>query len=318
MSLILIYPMSASRISDLLAPYLVPVSAEKIRYFHGRGKTVPELEWLTVDRFDPVLVATVFRAQNEDTLQDLRISLQAAMASLECTALVVQHRYEGKADNEVVCGELPAEPVAQEQGMKYKLDFQRGQNLGFFADMSEGRRWIRERAEGKKVLNLFSFTCSFSVAALAGGADSVVNIDLSDAALTLGKQNHALNGFQAAQVHYLPHNIFRSWKKLHSLGRYDIIVIDPPSAQKGSFMVEKDYPKVLRKLHRLLAPEAEILACVNAPWLNYAWLERCVEENLPGAVKVSRLPGAAGFDEAGEPALKTIHYRYARPEELDN
>ncbi len=313
-----LYPMPASRLSDLLGDFLVPGEPSKIRYFHGRGKTVPELEWLTVDRFAPVLVATVFREQSAQMMMALRNTLQNQLQLLDCTALVIQHRYDGKADNELVCGELPELPVADEDGLRYKLDFQRGQNLGFFADMAEGRRWIRERAEGKKVLNLFSFTCSFSVAALAGGAQSVVNIDLSDAALTLGKQNHALNGFQDAKVHYLPHNIFRSWKKLHSLGRYDIIVIDPPSAQKGSFMVEKDYPKVLRKLHKLLAPEAEILACVNAPWLDYDWLEQCVADNLPGAEKVSRLPGAAGFDEAGEPALKTIHYRYTRPEELDS
>lgn len=279
---------------------------------------MPELEWLTVDCFQPILVATIFRAQSDDTLSALKDCLKDALSPLQCTALMIQHRYDGMADNELAWGELPEQPVATEHGMHYKLDFQRGQNLGFFADMAQGREWIRERSEGKKVLNLFSFTCSFSVAALAGGAESVVNIDLSDAALTLGKQNHALNGFQQAKVHYLPHNIFRSWKKLHSLGRYDIIVIDPPSAQKGSFMVEKDYPKILRKLHKLLAPEAEILACVNAPWLDYGWLEQCVADNLPGAEPISRLPGAEGFDEAGEPALKTIHYRYIRPPELDS
>ena len=311
-------PMQPSELSDLLSPYLVPSSQSRHRLFHGRGKTLPELEWLTVDRFVPVLVATVFRSQDDDTLAGLEACLKTALGPLGCETLVIQHRYDGRADNVVVCGELPECPIAEEAGLAYKLDFQRGQNLGFFADMAPGRRWIRERAEGKKVLNLFSFTCSFSVAALAGGAESVVNIDLSDAALKLGQQNHRLNGFQNARVHYLPHNIFRSWKKLHSLGRFDIIVIDPPSAQKGSFMVEKDYPRVLRKLHKLLAPEAEILACVNAPWLGYDWLEQCVADNLPGAEFISRLPGAEGFEEAGVPALKTIHYHYSRPPELDN
>ncbi|WP_296030269.1 class I SAM-dependent methyltransferase [uncultured Alcanivorax sp.] len=309
--------MLSSPLSDLLAPYLVPPSQPKHRLFHGRGKTVPSLEWLTVDRFPPVLVATLFRPQEQAVLAELEACLTEALAGLGCQTLVFQHRYDAKAENQVICGELPDRPVATEQGLDYKLDFQRGQNLGFFADMAEGRSWLRERAEGCKVLNLFSFTCSFSVAALAGGARSVVNIDLSDAALTLGKQNHALNGYQDARIHYLPHNIFRSWKKLHSLGRYDIIVVDPPSAQKGSFMAEKDYPKMLRKLHKLLAPEADLLICLNAPWLDYAWLEQCVADNLSGAQLQSRLPGASGFDEAGEPALKTLHYRYQRPAILD-
>ncbi|MDX1802725.1 MAG: class I SAM-dependent methyltransferase [Alcanivorax sp.] len=308
--------MSNPDFSDLLAPYLVPPSAQQHRLFHGRGKTVPELEWLTLDRFAPVLVATLFREPSPAVEGALCRVLEAALPTLGCDCLVLQYRHGGNADNRLVCGNLPQQPLAHEQGLDYRLDFERGQNLGFFADMAEGRRWLRERAAGKTVLNLFSFTCSFSVAALAGGAESVVNIDLSNAALTLGQQNHAVNGFQQARVHYLPHNIFRSWKKLHSLGRYDIIVVDPPSAQKGSFMAEKDYPKVLRKLHKLLKPEAELLVCLNAPWLDYAWLEGCVAEHLPGCEKVARLPGAAGFDEAGEPALKTVHYQYRRPDEL--
>ena len=309
--------MHSSPLSDLLAPYLVPSSQLKHRLFHGRGKTVPSLEWLTVDCFPPMLVATLFRPQEEAVLAALETNLSEAMEPLGCQSLVFQHRYDRKVDNVLVRGEWPEKPVATENGLDYRLDFQRGQNLGFFADMAEGRHWLRKRADGKSVLNLFSFTCSFSVAALAGGAQSVVNIDLSDAALTLGKQNHALNGFQDARVHYLPHNIFRSWKKLQSLGRYDIIVVDPPSAQKGSFMAEKDYPKVLKKLHKLLAREADLLVCLNAPWLDYAWLEQCVADNLPGATLLSRLPGAEGFDEVGEPALKTLHYRYHRPETLD-
>lgn len=305
--------MLSSSLSDLLSPYLVPSSQTKLRLFHGRGKTVPPLEWLTVDCFPPMLVATLFRPQDDAVLAALEACLREALTGLGCDVLVFQHRYDGKSDHAVVCGALPQTPVATEQGLDYKLDFQRGQNLGFFADMAQGRCWVRERAEGKKVLNLFSFTCSFSVAALAGEAQSVVNIDLSDAALTLGKQNHALNGFQDARVHYLPHDIFRSWKKLQNLGPYDLIIVDPPSAQKGSFMAPRDYPKTLRKLHKLLAPEAELLICLNAPWLDYAWLQQCVAENLSGAVLQSALPGANGFDEAGEPALKTLHYRYERP-----
>ncbi|MGB2035164.1 MAG: class I SAM-dependent methyltransferase, partial [Pseudomonadales bacterium] len=99
-----------------------------------------------------------------------------------------QHRHRRPAVTEVRRGALPETAWAEEAGLRYRLDFQRGQNLGFFADMAPGRAWLRERAEGKRVLNLFSFTCAFSVAALAGGAHSVVNIDLSRPALALGQR----------------------------------------------------------------------------------------------------------------------------------
>ena len=77
-------------LSDLLVSYLVPSSQPKIRYFHGRGKTVPELEWLTVDCFAPVLVATVFREQDETVLGELRDMLRTVMVSLACTSVVIQ------------------------------------------------------------------------------------------------------------------------------------------------------------------------------------------------------------------------------------
>lgn len=298
---------------DRLEPFLVPPQDARHRLFHGRGKTVPGWEGLVLDRFAPVLVATLYDDYPPERLALLEQRLRQALPALQCETLVFQHRHCRPARLETVCGVLPQRPCAQEQGLRYRLDFQRGQNLGFFADMAPGRAWLRERAAGKSVLNLFSFTCAFSVAALAGGARSVVNIDLSAPALALGRENQVLNGFADASAHYLPHNVFRSWKKLHRLGRYELIVVDPPSAQRGSFMVEKDYAKVLRRLGTLLQPEAQLLVCVNAPWLDAAWLEGQVAENLPGATLDSRLPGAPGFDEAGNPALKALAYRYQRP-----
>lgn len=295
----------------------VPESDGHHRIFHGRGRTVPELEWLTVDCFTPVLVATVFREVESDTLELLRSGLTQKLADLNCDCLVIQHRYLRSAENEVVVGSLPTNPVATEQGLTFSLDFQRGQNLGFFVDMQPGRQWLAERVKDKRVLNLFSFTCAFSVVAVANGAERVINIDLSEAALGIGQRNHRLNDLPQEKAVFLPHNIFRSWKKLHSLGRYDLIIVDPPSEQKGSFVAKKDYAKVIKQLHRLLKPEADILACLNAPWLDESFLDAAVLDNLPGTEKVSRLPFAPGFDEADQQAgLKVIHYRYQRPENM--
>lgn len=303
---------------DPILPLSVPRAAEQHRLFHGRGRTVPELEWLTVDRFPPLLVATLFRDPGEVAIQALRSSLIGQLDALGCESLVMQHRYRQPVTNEVCHGTLPERPEAVEAGLRYRLDFRRGQNLGFFADMQPARAWLAERAAGKRVLNLFAFTCAFSVVALANDAQGVVNIDLSEAALSIGQANHAINGVDDGRAVFLPHNIFRSWKKLHSLGRYDLVVMDPPSEQKGSFMARRDYARVVRKLHKLLKPEADLLACLNAPWLDEAFLDQTVLDNLPGAERVERLPFAPGFDEADADAgLKVIHYRYRRPDDLD-
>ena len=244
-------------------------------------------------------------------------ALSSRMTAFDCDVLVVQHRYGKEARTEVVAGCLPESVWAVEQGLRFQLDFGRGQNIGFFADMVPAREWLSANAEGKSVLNLFAFTCAFSVVALASGAEQVVNIDLSRPALSQGQRNHDVNGLDVRRAHFLPHDIFRSWKKLHSLGRYDLIIVDPPSDQKGSFVARKDYAKLLRHLHRLLKPEAELLVCLNAPWLGQDFLETLVEENLPGCTLESRLPFAPGFAEKDtEAGLKVLQYRYQRPADL--
>ncbi len=301
---------------DPLLPYLVPPSQpSQHRLFHGRGGAVPGWDWLTVDRFVPVLVVTFF---SEHGVQQQVIDvLTARMSQLDCQALVVQRRYGGDARTELVAGALPDQVWAQEQGLRFELDFGRGQNIGFFADMVPARAWLAQQAPGKSVLNLFAFTCAFSVVALAAGARQVVNIDLSRPALSQGQRNHAINGLDVRGAHFLPHDIFRSWKKLHSLGRYDIIIVDPPSDQKGSFVARKDYAKLLRHLHRLLTAQADLLICLNAPWLGQDFLEQLVAENLPGCELVARLPFAPGFvEKEAQAGLKVLHYRYQRPTEL--
>ncbi|MDF1822869.1 MAG: class I SAM-dependent methyltransferase [Alcanivoracaceae bacterium] len=297
-----------------IATLEVPREDDCHRLLHGRGGTLPGLDWLVVDRYPPVLVATLFRPPQGLDRARLKAALEARLLPLGCDCLVWQERGPEGARTEVVCGQLPQAPLAREAGLDFELDFSRGQNIGFFADMVPARRWLAERAQGKRVLNLFSFTCAFSVVSAAAGASRVVNIDLSRPALAQGQRNHAINRLDTSEVHFLPHDIFRSWKKLHSLGRYDLIIMDPPSEQKGSFLARRDYARVVRRLSKLLAPEADLLACLNAPWLGETFLDDAVLGNLPGTARVARLPFAPGFAEADADAgLKVIHYRYQRP-----
>lgn len=300
---------------DVIRPYLVAPHDGRHRLFHGRGQIEPGLEWLTLDRYPPLMFATLFAEPPAGFLEALSDALLVRARELGIECLRVQHRYQPGTPLETLFGELPAQALAEEAGLSYLLDFERGQNIGFFGDMAPGRAWLRERAAGCKVLNLFAFTCSFSVAALAGGAESVVNIDKSGAALELGRANHERNGQPLERVRLLSHEAFRSWKKLHSLGRYDVIVVDPPSRQKGSFEARRDYARLMRKLHKLLKPEAEVLACLNDPFLDETWLDATVLDNLAGSEKIRRLPPAPGFEEAGEPALKAVHYHHRRPDD---
>jgi 23S rRNA (cytosine1962-C5)-methyltransferase len=172
---------------------------------------------------------------------------------------------------------------------------------------------LRQHASDKRVLNLFAYTCSLSVAAITGGASFVLNVDMSKAALTGGRSNHRLNGQGQAMiqdVQFLPYDLFRSWKKVISKGPYDVVVIDPPSRQKGSFVADKDYARVIRRLPALMPNGGDILACLNAPQLGAGLLHGLFEQECPAAVFVERLANRADFPESDDQrSLKLLHYR---------
>ncbi len=222
---------------------------------------------------------------------------------------VFQSRHEGRSETRLMAGSVPEPHVVSERGARYLVHVLKGQNHGLFLDMAEGRQWVREHAAGAKVLNLFAYTCAFSVAALQGGAKQVVNVDMSAGAIAIGQQNHALNGLQAG-ASFLAHDIFKTWGKLTRSGPYHLVIVDPPSYQKGSFVATKDYLRLMRRLSDLLRPDGKVLLCLNAPELDTAFLQDQMHEAAPELVFEQRLPNPASFADASpERALKVLVYR---------
>ncbi len=230
---------------------------ETRRLFHGRGRCWPGLEQITVDWLQGVVLVSLFKEPEPTYLDDLIATLLALTASpawqhSKAHTLAVQHRYLPQSLTQWLVGEPIDEWTLTEGGLRYRIDLGKKQNNGLFLDMRYGRDWVRANAEGKRVLNLFAYTCGFSVAAIAGGARHVVNLDMSRAALSRGRDNHRLNGHDLSQVSFLGHDLFKSWGKVINSGPYDLVIIDPPTFQKGSFLLTKDYQRVLRRLPELL------------------------------------------------------------------
>jgi 23S rRNA (cytosine1962-C5)-methyltransferase len=272
------------------------------RIFHGRGGLYPGCEHLSMDWYAPVWLLTSFQP-----LGDAELSLvQAALAQRpEPLNWVYQHRHPGGSETRLMAGSVPEPHVVQEQGARYRVHVLKGQNHGLFLDMACGRQWLRGQAAGKRVLNLFAYTCAFSVAALQGGADEVVNVDMAAGALAIGQLNHRLNGMTGAR--FLGHDLFKSWAKVKRMGPYDTVVADPPSYQKGSFVAAKDYARVVRRLPELLAPGGQALLCLNAPELPSAFLRDLVAAEAPSLRFVQRLDNPLVFaDVDPERALKVM------------
>ena len=108
-----------------------------------------------------------------------QLTTAPAWAASQGRHLVLQHRYRPDSACEWLSGEPLETWDIVENGLRFRLDLGRNQNTGLFLDMRLGRRWVQEQAAGRRVLNLFAYTCGFSVAAIAGGASQVVNLDMA-------------------------------------------------------------------------------------------------------------------------------------------
>ena len=288
---------------------------EACRVFHGRGGLHPGCEHLSLDWYAPVWLLTSFAPLDEAALATVGQALAARMqARGQPLNWVVQFRVQGAArsDTRLMAGSVPELHTVQEQGAQYRVHVLRGQNHGLFLDMAQGRQWLREQAAGQRVLNLFAYTCAFSVAALQGGAREVVNLDMAAGALAIGQHNHQLNGLAGAR--FLAHDLFSTWGKLKRLGPFDTVVADPPSYQKGSFVASKDYPRLLRRLPELLAPGGQALLCLNAPEMPSRFLIEQVAAQAPALRVVRRLANPPAFaDVDPERALKVMLFSLDAP-----
>jgi 23S rRNA (cytosine1962-C5)-methyltransferase len=302
---------------DAIATMALPTDA--VRVFHGRGGRHPGCEHWTLDAWPPVLVLTSFQLVDEAELATVGAALERRwheLAAAAPLAWVFQQRQPGgRTETRLMAGAVPDPHVVQEDGAAYQVHVLKGQNHGLFLDMAAGRRWVREHVgqrAGLKVLNLFAYTCAFSVVAMQAGARSVVNLDMADGALAIGRRNHQLNGLPAsaaAGVSFLAHDLFSSWGKVGRGGPYDLVIVDPPSYQKGSFVATKDYARLMRRLSDLLAPDGRLLLCLNAPELGTAFLREQMAELAPELRFIERLANPPAFADVDEErALKVLVY----------
>ena len=290
-----------------------PEAQEARRLFHGRGHYYPGLEHLVVNWYPPYLLIASFAPLEQAFIEGLVEGFVSAAegSDIKLLGIGLQIRAGRRTETTLLWGDLPDEHVVAEQGLHYLITPQRNQNVGLFMDMAHVRAYMAQYMPGARVLNLFAYTCAFSVSAIEHGAATVVNNDMSGNALKIGERNHELNGHDLRQVRMLPHNLFKSWWKIRQFGPYDLIIIDPPTNQRGSFVAEKSYGQVLKRIPELARPGAQIMACLNSPFLGPDFLTAQMQRWCPAAQLVQFLPQHPDFpDKYPERALKVAHFSY--------
>jgi len=173
--------------------------------------------------------------------------------------------HEGmEASHGILIGEAPPEFVeVVENGIKYHINIAEGQKSGFFCDQRDNRRIVAEHANGKRVLDCFSYSGGFTLNALNLGASEVISVDSSALAIETLKQNIKLNGFDK-----VPHTAIQSDvnKQLRALRendeKFDIIILDPPKYAPSRSALDKASRayKDLNRIGMLLLNSGGLLA----------------------------------------------------------
>ncbi len=283
---------------------------EAQRLFHGRGHAYQGLSHITIDWLPPVLLITLFAPESSENIESLADHLMIALP--DCNSVQLQHRYESFGPIDVVRGKRVESLDIVENNLRFHIRLGKNRNTGLFLDMKNGREWVQEHSQGRRVLNLFAYTCGFSIAAIAGGARSVLNVDMSSSALSVGRENHRLNEQSLKSVKFEKLNIFNSFGRFKKRGPFDLLICDPPTFQKGSVDIAKDYPKIMRRLgnsNSFMAPAATLLLCLNAPDLDKCFLIENMKELAPEYSFVDEIKPPAVYVDAENKGLKVLSFR---------
>lgn len=198
--------------------------------------------------------------------------------------------------------EPPDTVVTAEHGVRYHVDVKHGHKTGFYIDQRDNRRLLRQQAAGADVLNCFCYTGGFSLAALAGGAASVLSIDSSGEALALAERNIALNGFDATRAEWRDADVFRSLRTLRDEGRrFDVVVLDPPKFAPAAQHVQRAaraYKDINLAGMQLLRPGGRLLTYSCSGAIDAVLFQKIVAGAAADAGVDMRILGrlAAGLD----------------------
>jgi 23S rRNA (cytosine1962-C5)-methyltransferase len=200
------------------------------RLVHGESDGLPGL---VVDRYGEVLVVQITSAGAEawrEPVCSLLEEILSPQAIYERSDVAVR-TLEGLPERTgLLSGALPPQPMTiTENSLNYQVDLVGGQKTGFYLDQRDNRQKCREIARGKSILNCFAYTGGFTLAALAGSAESVVSIDSSAEALEAAQRNVALNDLPEDRCEWIVGDAFQELRTLRDkAAQFDLVILDPP------------------------------------------------------------------------------------------
>ncbi len=272
------------------------------RLFHAEGDGVPGL---VIDRFDDTLTVQIGTAGMEKQQEAIMMALEQVLKprTVLLRADSPSRSLEG-LDHYVKMAKGEGHRIAvEENGVRYIADLQEGQKTGWYYDQRDNRAFIATLAKGKSVLDAYSYTGGFGIAAAKAGAKEVVCLDSSAPALALAEESARANG---VSIQAVKADVFEELERLKTAAeKFDIVVADPPPFVKSKKDLEpgaKAYRKLARRAADVTAPGGFLLiaSCShNIP------PERFAAECAQGLLRAGRR--AALLRQAGAGADHPVH-----------
>ncbi|BBM17910.1 SAM-dependent methyltransferase [Enterococcus avium] len=287
------------------------------RLFNGEGDG---FGGVTVDYYDDYLVISWYN----QTIYHFQRLIVDSLLNVFPTAKGVVEKIRFKSElkeSRWLAGEKPQEPlIILENGVSYAVYLDEGYMTGVFLDQKEVRGRLTEGlAAGQKVLNMFSYTGAFSVAAAYGGALETTSVDLAQRSLPKTQEQFEVNGLSLEQQRIIVMDTFDYFRYAARKNlTYDLIILDPPSFarnKKKTFSVAKDYGRLIEDSVEILSDEGMIIASTNAANLPIKKFKQSIEEALKKKevsfqlAESYRLPAdfpASNFEESNY--LKVLFY----------
>ncbi len=211
---------------ELRAPLRL-ADTNAFRVLFGEADSLPGV---TADLYDRYVALVTYADALDALLPWVTDALRAELAPLGIVRRKRRGDSTGEQRTEVLHGELPPPFVVRENGMKLEVDLAAGQKTGLFLDHRDNREFLRGLALGRRVLNLFSYTGAFSVAAMLGGATQTVSVDSAAPAGAAARRNFELNAIDPRPHEFHTQDAFQYLEQARARHeQFELVIADPPS-----------------------------------------------------------------------------------------
>ncbi|WP_339868220.1 class I SAM-dependent rRNA methyltransferase [Pseudohongiella nitratireducens] len=301
-----------------------PLRSDKrtaLRLIYGESDGLPGL---VVDQYGDFLSCqflTIGIERWRDTV------INALQAETGCKGIyersdVSVRKHEGlKEQSGRIWGEAPpAQLVIHEHDRQYQVSIASGHKTGYYLDQYDNRQWVQQlcarQGQNWRVLNCFSYTGGFGIAALAGGARQVVNVDASEPALQSAAANAALNGFADTQSVQVQANVFEYLRELRQQNeQFDLIILDPPKFADTRHQFKKAaraYKDIAMQAAHLLSPGGYLINFSCSGAIDMPLFQKITADALLDAERQGAITGFLSQSEDHPVALAFPEARYLK------